>query len=189
MDFNNVIDSHRSQVRFYQLTCLALIAVLGLLAIIVPSSLKAGPYIISESEGAATVMPSQPWRITVSRVEGFLRLFLSTRFEWRKETFDQKKDLLKTLVAEPVLSKIRDSVVAYGSVAKAQDARGYYVLEGFRFSNEQHAIEAQVSRIIRLGSTGVVTPLSLRLIYEDTALSDSNPYGLRVKAIEEGEAK
>ncbi len=187
MDFNNMIDSHRSQIKFYQLSCLALIGVLGLLAVIVPSSLKTGPYVIQETETVSAVSISEPWKLSVARVQGFLKLFLNSRFEWSKETFEQKREMLKRIATDQVLSKMKDSLDSYSAIAKSQDARGYYVLEGFRFSNDQHVIEAQVSRIIRLGTTGVVTPLSLRLSYEDASISDKNPYGLRVKGIEEGE--
>ncbi len=187
MDFKNIIDSHRSQIKFYQLSCLALISVLGILAVIVPSSLKSGPYIIQETETVSTVIVSEPWKITVARIQGFLRLFLNSRFEWSKENFEQKREILKTIVSDSVFNKLKDSVANYGSIAKFQDARGFYVLEDFRLANQQHVIEAQVSRIIRLSTTGVVTPLRLRLIYEETTISNANPYGLRVKAIEEGE--
>ncbi len=187
MDFNNMVDESRSQVRFYQAICLSLIGLLAILAVIVPSSLKNGPYVIQEASTASAVSVSQPWRLSVARIEGFLKMFLSNRFEWTKETFDQKKSQLKNIVTEAVQTKLKESIVGYGAIAKSQDAKGYYVLEGFRFSNEQHLIEAQVSRIIRLGTTGVVTPLVLRLVFEDMSVSDANPYGLRVKAIEEGE--
>ncbi len=187
MDFNNMVDSHRSQIKFYQLSCLALIAVLGLLAVVVPSSLKTGPYVVHESDSLASVAISEPWKLTVGRVEGFLKLFLGARFEWSKETFDQKRSLLQAISTDAVISRLKDSIIGYGAVAKAQDARGYYLLEGFRFANEQHLIEAQVSRILRIGNTGVVTPLKLKLTYEDAAISDANPYGLRVKSVEEGE--
>lgn len=185
MDFNSWVDSHRSQIKFYQAFSLGLIIVLGILAVVVPSSLKNGPYIIRESDSIATVTRAEPWKLTVGRIEGFLKLFLSARFEWSKESFEQKKTILKGISDEAPFNKLKDSITSYGAIAKSQDARGYYVLEGYRFSNEQKLIETQVSRVIRIGTTGVVTPLMIRITFEESALSDGNPFGLRVKAIEE----
>ena len=185
MDFNNMVDSHRSQIKFYRASCLALIGVLALLAVVVPTSLKTGPYIIRESDTVSSVIQSEPWKVTAARIEGFLRLYLSNRFEWSKENVDQKRDAVRTLVTDGVAAKLKDSMVSYSTIAKAQNARAYYVLEGFRFSNERRLIDAQVSRIIRVGTTGVVTPLQIRLVYEDSAVSGQNPYGFRVNSIEE----
>ena len=186
MDFNNAIDIHRSQIKFYQIACLALIGVIAILAVIVPSAMKSGPYVVRETDTLSTVVRAEPWKMTVGRVEGFLKYFLSARFEWSKENFDTRKDELKTVVTDQVFSKLKESIVGYGAIAKSQEAKGFFVIEGFRFSNDQHIIEAQISRIIRVGGPGVVTPLVLKLTYEDTSVSDANPYGLRIKAIEEG---
>jgi hypothetical protein len=188
MEFNNMLESLRAQIKFYQVLSLLLIGVLAVLAVIAPASIQLGPYVIQDSNGYAAVTRSEPWKLTVSRVEGFLKLFLSTRYEWSKDGFDQKKEALNSLVTDAVAAKLKDSVVSYGTFAKAQDARAFFILEGFRFSNEKHVIEAQISRIIRVGTTGVVTPLFLKISYEDTSVSNMNPYGLRVKAIEESEA-
>lgn len=187
MEFNSMIESHRSQIRFYQLLCIGLVATMTVLAVIVPSSLKTGPYIVNDSGAFFTVSRSEPWKVSVARIEGFLKLFLTSRFEWSNESFEQRKATLKQITTDKVLTNLKDSIASYSAIAKSQDAKSYYLLEGFRFAHEKHVIEAQVSRVIRVGATGVVTPLFLRLFYEDAPISEGNPYGLRVTAIEEGD--
>ena len=185
MEYQSVIGEHRSQVKFYQLLCLALVFVLGILSIVVPTTLKAGPYIIQDTESLLSVSRSQPWKLTVSRVEGFLKLYLNGRFNWSKENFAAQKDILTQIISDAALNKLKDSLISIEAIAKTQGARSFYILEGYRFSNQQKVIEAQVSRVIRVGSTGVVTPLLIHLYFEEASVTEQNPYGLQITSLEE----
>lgn len=189
MDFQNAIDQHRSQIKFYRLMCVSLTLVIGILAVIVPSSLKNGPYIIQDNDSLFSISRSEPWKLTTSRLEGFLKLYLTARFDWFQGNFDARKELLRTILDESPFTKMKDSIVSLGLLAKNQDARGFFILEGYRFSNEQRIIEAKVSRIIRVGTVGALTPLLIRLHYAETAVTEQNPYGLIIKSLEETEIR
>ena len=189
MEFKSVIENHHSQIRFYRLSCLSLIAVVGLLAVVVPSSMKYGPYVVRETSDLSTIVRSEPWKLTVSRLEGFLKLYLSNRFEWSKDEVNQRKEALKNLTNPEVFQQMKESLTAMEAIAKNQNGKIYYLLEGFRFSNQKKLIEAQISRVIRIQNTGVVTPITIRLLFEEAPITTENPYGLKVKNIEEFETK
>jgi hypothetical protein len=163
--------------------------IVALLAVIVPSSLKNGPYVVQDTEGIYSVSRSQPWKLTVARLEGFLKLYLAGRFDWSKETCNARKELLKEIVDGSNLGRMKESIIGMEALVKNQNGQSFYVLESFRFSNQQRLIEAQVSRVVRVGATGVVTPLLIRLIYDESSISAQNPYGLKIKSIEEVEIK
>lgn len=188
MEFQSMINDHRNQITFYRRLCLGLIAALSFIAIVVPLTMSAGPYIVRDSENLYSVSKAQPWKLTVSRMEGFLRLYLSGRFDWTKENFGERKALLKEILSEPAFQKMKDSLLSLEILSKNQGARSFFILEGYQFSNERKIIEAKVSRVLRVGTTGVVTPLVVRIYFDDAAMTEKNPYGLRIKSLEEGEA-
>jgi hypothetical protein len=188
MEFQSMIDEHRSQTRFYRLALMALIAALVILSIVVPASIKRGPYIVQDSQGLYAVTRSEPWKLTVSRLEGFLKLYLTARFDWSKDTAPKRKDLLRKLVSEKAYASMKESVTSLSVLTSTQKGRVFFVLEGYRFANQKKLIEAKVSRIVRVGNAGVVTPLTIRLTYEEVTVSEDNPYGLQVKSVEEFES-
>ncbi len=188
MDFQSMVDDHRSQLVFYRKLCMTLSVLLGIISVSVPLLMRSGPYLVQDSESLYSVSKAQPWKLTVTRLEGFLKLYLTGRFDWSKENFADRRKLLKEIIADPAFQKLKDSLLSLETVSKNQSARGFYVLEGYRFSNERKVIEAQISRIIRVGATGVVTPLLVRLFFDEAAVSEQNPYGLKIKALEEMES-
>ena len=182
-----MVDIHQSQIRFYRLMCFALLALYA--GQIIISSANRGPFVITEESTFSSVSQSKPWKLSVERVEGFLRLYLSQRMEWSKVDFDQKRTLLLELSSDGVQRKLKDSLNTYGSMAKAQDMRCFFVLEGFRFSNEKQVIEAEVSRVIRIGAAGVVTPMKIAIGFSESPLTKANPYGMTVISLEESDLK
>jgi type IV secretory pathway component VirB8 len=187
MEYQSTIDIYRSQVRFYRALCFVFIAMVGVQAVL--ASLKRGPYIVKDSDSFFTVVQSEPWKLTTIRIEDFLKLYLSGRMEWSKDDFEFKRKLIDGLSSRAVQAKLKDSMAAFEAMARNQDMRCFYVLEGYRFSNENKVIEANVSRIIRIGVTGVVTPIRVVIGYDEAPVSEENPYGLKVVSIEETEIK
>lgn len=187
MEFQSTIESYRSQLKFYQILSLVFATTVGIEAVLFAT--QKGPYFVRENDSFSVVTQSEPWRLTTERIEGFLRLYLDGRMHWSKEDFDSKKALLSAITSETVQTKLKDSLVAFGAMARNQDMRSFYVLEGHRFSNEKKIVEAQVSRIIRIGATGVVTPIQLVITYDEAAVTEQNPYGLKIVSIDESEIK
>jgi hypothetical protein len=93
--------------------------------------------------------------------------------------------VLQAIVNPVVFAKLHDSFASLSSISKAQSAKGFYVLEGWGFSNSEKKIEARIDRVIRIRNAAMVTPLTVRLIVEDSQLSDTNPYGLKIDSVEE----
>lgn len=187
MEFQSVIDHGRSQVKFYRVLCIALLAIVGIQAVVVPTAIQSGPYVINDMDSFFSLSKSEPWKLTVGRMEGFLKLYLTGRMDWSKENFDSRKKILSTISSDSVQSKLKDSLLSFGAMARNQDVRSFYVLEGYRFSNEKKVIEANVSRIIRVGSTGVVTPIRVSIGFTEAAVTEENPYGLKIIALTESE--
>jgi len=187
MEYQSTIETYRSQVRFYRALCLAFIAMVG--AQVVFGAIDRGPYVVKETDSFFSVSQTEPWKLTIERVEGFLKLYLKGRMEWSKDDFDSKRSLLFEISSEAVQGKLKDSLLSFGAMAKNQDMRCFYVLEGYRFSNEKKLIEANVSRIIRIGNTGVVTPIRVVIGYDEASVTEQNPYGLKVISLDESEIK
>ncbi len=161
-----------------------MIAVIG---VIMPISQNSGPYVIQESDRISTVSRSMPWRLSTERITGFLHHYLAARFEWSNETFELKRKTLQVVTTDSVYSKLKESIIAYSAITKSQNARGFYILEGFQYSNEKRIIEALVSRVIRVGNTGVVTPLKILIEFDEARLNEQNPYGITITSLNESE--
>ena len=187
MNYQNKLETDQKQILFYRWLCLALVATVGVQEIL--SSIDKGPYFVKENDSFFTVSRSEPWKLTVERVRNFLNLYLKGRMEWSKEDFESKRSLLSEISSEAVQSKLKDSLVTFEAMAKSQDMRSFYVVEGYRVSNERRIIEATVSRVIRIGTTGVVTPIRVIICYDESAITENNPYGLKVISLDESEIK
>ena len=82
---------------------------------------------------------------------------------------------------------MKDSLQGLGSLSKAQQARSYFVLESWGFSNAEHKIEARIDRVIRVRSAAVATPMTVRLVVQEAPMTETNPYGLKIESLEEAE--
>jgi hypothetical protein len=164
-------------------------SLLALSIVAVPWILRQGPVVVMDQDGYSHMVRSKPWQLTVSRMEGFTRLYLLNRWEWSPEDFDAKRASLEELVVPTILPKLKDSLQGLSSLSKAQQARSYFVLEGWGFSNADHKIEARIDRVIRIKSAAVATPMTVRLIVQEAPVTESNPYGLKIESLEEAEAQ
>ena len=187
MEYQSTIEILQSQLKFYKALCVLFIVLV--VAQIALASINKGPYVVQEKDSFFSVTESEPWKLTQVRIEGFLKLYLKVRMEWSKDDFESKRSLLNQIASDPVQTKLRESLNAFSAMAKSQDMRCFYVLEGYRFSNEKKIIEARVSRIIRVGNTGIVTPIQVAISYDESSVSKENPYGLKMISVEESEIK
>lgn len=188
MEYLNPINQLEQMLKRYQIALCILVVLLGIAIVAVPTLSRSGYCIVVEQDGLATLAETKPWKISAARIESFLKNYLSSRFEWSAETFSKSKENLKQLTSEAVYSKLKDSVASFEAIAQNQQARSHYVLEGFGFANAKRTIEARVTRIVRIKHLALSTPLVIRIFYEDTAVSQTNPFGLIVSGLEELEA-
>jgi hypothetical protein len=158
---------------------------LGISIVGVPWALRQAPVVVLDQDGFSRIAQGKPWLLTTSRVEGFTKLYLASRFEWNQGDFDKKRDLLQDLVTPSVFVKLHDSLASLSSISKTQSAKCYYVLEGWGFSNADKKIEAHIDRVIRVRNAAIATPLTLHLTIQESQLSDTNPYGLKIDGVEE----
>lgn len=189
MEYLNPIKQLEHLIKRYQIALVVLALLLGIAIIAVPALSRSGYCIVVEQDGLATLAATKPWKVSAARVEGFLKSYLSARFEWTPETFSKSKETLKVFTSDAVYSKLKDSLASFESIAQNQQAKSHFILEGFGFANAKRRIEARVTRVLRIKHLGLSTPLVIRIAYEDVAVSQTNPYGLVVTGVEEVEAK
>lgn len=185
MEYLKPIEQLQQTTRRYQVVVLCLIAALALSITLVPIILRGANPLLVEEGGIAREIATKPWKLTVTRFEGFAKAYLADRFEWTVETFSARKTALSRVTTEPIFAKLKDSLSTFEQLASAQHAVSYFVLEGLGISNAKHVIEARIIRVIRIKSAAFATPLVIRLGYEEAAISEQNPYGLLINDIEE----
>ena len=185
MEYLKPIETMQECINNYKKMLLALCFLLGVTIIAVPLIFRNGPYVVNDQESFLAVSKSQPWKITISRIEGFTKFYLSSRFEWSTDDFDKKSDQLKLITSDPVFKKLKDSLSSFKALAQNQGAKCYFVLEGYGFSNRDQKIEVKVTRVLRMKSAAFGTPLIVKLNYQETAVSETNPYGLTITGIDE----
>jgi len=187
MEYLRPIETLQDSIRRYQKIVYALCAVLGMSIVFVPALFTSGPYVIVDDDSVHRMLKSKPWEVSVSRIESFTKQYLSNRFEWTQENFQQKEGLLKSYTDETVFKKLKDSLSSFKILAQNQKAKCFYVFEGYGFSNSDKKIEAHITRVLRMGAIAASTPLVVRLLYRETGISEVNPYGLQITGIEEVE--
>ncbi len=187
MEYLKPIETLQSSLKRAQKTIHILCALLAISIIGVPMLFRSGPYVITDSDSFYKVVKSKPWEVSTSRVEGFTKKYLTTRFEWSEETFSTKEDELKNITEESVFKKLKDSISSFKSISQNQKAKSYFTFEGYGFSNSDKKIEARITRVIRIKNIAAASPLIVRLSYQEVAVSEANPYGMTVTGIEEVE--
>ncbi len=185
MQYLKPIEVLEATVKRYQLTLFGLLGIIALCLVLVPSMVKNGNPLLITTDSAVELAHTTPWNLSVERFERFTKLYLADRFEWDKDNFDSKKTDLKTIVSTDVFTKLRESFTTFQSLGQTQGARSFYVLEDFGFSNSQNKILAKVTRVLRIQNVAVATPLEIHISFQESTVSQSNPYGLTVTSVEE----
>lgn len=185
MEYLKPLEAVNAALNKYQTISFFLCGLLALSLLAVPAILSSGPFVIIDEGSYSRLTESKPWSLNVSRLEGFTKLYLSSRFEWNKDTFPEKSKAIIALTDLSVFNRLKDNLNSLELLAKGQNARSFYVLEGFGYSQSQKKIEADITRIIRIQNTAVATPLKIRIAFSEAGPSSMNPYGLKVVGVEE----
>lgn len=187
MDYLTPLETQKNTIKRFQQFTFVILILLGIAMLAVPAIIGRGPVVVIDTQDYMHVVKSKPWNVTISRIEGFTKLYLSSRFEWVKNNFSEKKEVLSKVTDETIFKRLKDSIGSFESIATNQNGKSYYVLEGYGFSNEKRKIEARITRVLRMNNLAVATPFTVRLSYKETSVSESNPYGLVVDGLEEVE--
>ena len=185
MEYLKPIETLQRSIERYETLVTVLSVLLGISIIAVPMLFRNGPYVVSNQNSFSTVSQSEPWKLTPARMEGFTKLYLSSRFEWAPDNFQAKLSSLKEVTSEGVFKNLKNSNSSFQSIAQNDQARSYFVFEGYGFSNKERKIEAKITRVLRIKNTAAATPFVVRLSYQETSISELNPYGLVVTGVEE----
>ena len=187
MEYLKPIEQLQASVKRYQVIVVALIAVLTLSILFTPIISKNGNPLVLVQDGMAELAETKAWQLSIYRIEGFAKAYASARFEWTADHFSKKTEILKSLVSRSVFQKMKTSVTAFQAIAEKQSGKSYFVWEGLGVSNLKKKIEIKLIRVILIKEVPLATPLTIRLSYEDTAITKENPYGLLISGIEEVE--
>src|SRR5579885_2285966 len=84
-------------------------ALLAITIIAVPMILHSGPVVVVDEGTFSRTVKSRPWDLTFSRVEGFTRQYLASRWNWSAEDFPTKRANLADLLVPATFAKLKDS--------------------------------------------------------------------------------
>ena len=189
MEYLKPIEQLKSRIKFDQGIIFGLLILIGLLLVAVPQILKGEPYLVQTTEDLPMLLKSKPWKLSQSRIEGFSREYLEARFHFSPATFDGKKERLKEIVGGPIFSKLRDSMATNEALAVNQKAESYYTLESESFSSALDQAELHLTRVLRIRSAALATPLIVRLSLKPAPVTERNPYGFMIGELIEEEAR
>jgi hypothetical protein len=161
----------------------ALMALFGLFMIVIPQALKNSNPVVIQTQTGAEIATTTPWKLSEARIERFTNAYLAARFQWDAKSFVDQRKQLGILTDDAVLTKLK----AFEGLAQNQDARSYYVLESPPSWDGRQKIEAHVTRVLRIQSAALATPLVVRLSYMEAPVTPENPYGLRVTELDESQ--
>ena len=187
MEYLKPIEVLEQTIARYKTILYSLVALLGLSLILVPQIVKQSNPVIVKTKDGAILAPVSAWSNSIDRLEGYTNAYLAARFNWKPETIEEKKTELKNLTTDAVFSKLKESIAAFQSLAQNQQAKSYYVLEDFSVSNASQKIEIFATRIIRIKNVAAATPLHILISYQESAITQTNPYGLAISGIDESE--
>jgi hypothetical protein len=187
MQYLTPLENLEKKVAYGQKIIIGLVLLLALSIGYVPTVVKKSNPLLIRTETGIVLSEVEPWKLTSARIEEFTRAYLSSRFEWRDETFAQKRKSLSQIADPQVFLKLKDSLQAFEAIAHNQKARSYYILENFQFSNQEQKIMVDVTRVLRIQSAALSTPLRIEINYGEASLSGENPYGLVATSINEME--
>lgn len=187
MEYLKPVEHLRQLARFYQALVFIMAGLLAISLVAVPSIVKKENPVVINEDNIARIAEAEPWKVTNARMDAFTRFYLSSRFEWTASEFAAKKHKLKSITTDSVYLKFKESFSQFEILTQTQNAKCYYAFEGFGYSNAQKKIEAHVIRVLRVHNLAMATALTVRISYEETAVSATNPYGLIVNGVEESE--
>lgn len=189
MEYLKPIEQLKARNKFNQGVIYGLLVLMGLLLIAVPQILKGEPFLLKTTDDFPTVVQTEPWKLSVSRIEGFSHEYLEARFHWSAPTMPKAKDRLKAIAGDVVYAKLKDSIAANEALAQNQKAESYFVMEKPpTFSNTLDQAEMHITRVFRIRSVALATPLLIRFSVKQSAITEQNPYGLVLDELDEEEA-
>lgn len=189
MEYLKPIEQLKARNKFNQGVIYGLLVLVGLLLIGVPQIMKGEPFLLKTTDDLPQVVETEPWKLSVSRIEGFSHEYLEARFHWSKATIGKTKDRLKAITDDQVFAKLKDSNSANEALAQNQKAESYYVLEHPAYSNTLDQAELHITRVIRIRDVALATPLVIRFSVKAAPITDQNRFGIIIDELDEEEAR
>ena len=84
MEYLKPIEQLKARNKFNQGVIYGLLVLVGLLLIGVPQIMKGEPFLLKTTDDLPQVVETEPWKLSVSRIEGFSHEYLEARFHWSK---------------------------------------------------------------------------------------------------------
>ena len=187
MQYLKPLDDLEKKIAYSNKIIIGLFFLLAVAIGLTPQIVKKSNPLLIRTEKGIVLSEVEPWKLSVARVDEFSRAYLSDRFLWSDADFSDKRKNLSVITDPQAMVKLKDSIQAFESMARNQKAKSYYVLEDFHFSNDERKITLQITRVLRIQSAALSTPLAIDISYREAPLSAENPYGLVVTAIDERE--
>ena len=103
MEYLKPIEQLKARNKFNQGVIYGLLVLVGLLLIGVPQIMKGEPFLLKTTDDLPQVVETEPWKLSVSRIEGFSHEYLETRFHWSEATIGKTRDRLKAITDDQVL--------------------------------------------------------------------------------------
>lgn len=189
MEYLKPIEQLKARNKFNQGVIYGLLVLVGLLLIGVPQIMKGEPFLLKTTDDLPSVVETEPWKLSVSRIEGFSHEYLEARFHWSQATIEKTKNRLKAITSDQVFAKLKDSASANEALAQNQKAESYYVLEHQAYSKTLDQAELHITRVIRIRDVALATPLVIRLSVKPAPITDQNRFGLVLDEVDEEEAR
>jgi hypothetical protein len=187
MEYLTPLENREKRIARDKKIIIGLFALLAVAIGLVPEIVKTSNPLLIRTEKGIVLSEVEPWKLSVARTEEFSRAYLSDRFAWSDADIIDKRKSLSAVTTPEVLSKLKDSLQAFEVMAHNQKARSFYVLEEFHFSNEDKKIVVVITRVLRIQSAALATPIRIEISYRDAQLTPENPYGLVVTSVDERE--
>lgn len=185
MDYLKPLEQLKSRIKFDQSIIFSLLVLIGVLLIAVPHVLKGEPFLVEAVDGLPQILKSEPWRLSTSRISGFSRAYLESRFHWSPEGVGQARTRIAALATDAVFGRLKDSLAANEAIAQNQKAESFYVIEREAYSKAMDRAELQITRVLRVRNAAIATPLIVKLNIAAAPITNQNPYGLVVSGVEE----
>jgi hypothetical protein len=187
MEYLRPLENLENKVALYRKVIIGLFSLLAIALVAVPQAARKSNPLLIRTEKGLVLSEVEPWKLSVARVEEFSKAYLADRFTWSESDFGQKRTQLSQITEPLVMTKLKDSLQAFEAMTHNEKARSYYVLEDFHFSNEQKKVSIQMTRVLRIRSAALSTPLRIELTYSEAPLTAENPYGLVIDTLNEQE--
>ena len=189
VEYLKPIEQLKARNKFNQGVIYGLLVLVGLLLIGVPQIMKGEPFLLKTTDDLPSVVETEPWKLSVSRIEGFSHEYLETRFHWSAATIGKQRDRLKAIAGDAIYAKLKDSVSANEALAQNQKAESFFVLEHPAYSNTLDQAELHITRVLQIRDVALATPLVIRLSVKPAPITEQNRFGLVLDELDEEEAR